>query len=195
MKPNHPPDASSCFDKPDIFRDIFENATIGIFQTTPQGRYIRVNPALATMYGYDTPDDMLGALTDITLQLYVDPKRREAFSAALNEHGKIDTFESQVYRSDGTVIWISESARVVRCQEVCPQRSCGCDDYCKDREAYYEGFVKDISKSKALEAEITAFTQHLESRVKKRTHELTLENERRRLVQNELKEEIGRAHV
>jgi PAS domain S-box-containing protein len=55
----------------DRYRSIFENAVEGIFQTTLDGKFIAVNPALARMYGYDSPDDMIATITDIASQLYV----------------------------------------------------------------------------------------------------------------------------
>ena len=64
------------------YRCIFENATEGIFQTTPDGHYLSANPALAQMYGYDSPEELLAVLTDVGRQLYVQPDRREEFTSA-----------------------------------------------------------------------------------------------------------------
>ena len=64
------------------YRSIFENALDGIFQTTRGGAVPRANPALARIYGYDTPDELMQALQDITRQLYVDPERRARVRAA-----------------------------------------------------------------------------------------------------------------
>lgn len=178
MKPLRPHTDPACFNKLDNFRDIFENATIGIFQTTPEGQYIRVNPTLASLYGYETADQMLGDLTDIKHQLYVEPHRRQEFMDTLSKHGRIENFESQVRQRDGNVIWISESARVVNGDQL---------------DGYYEGFVEIICERKRLEAEINAFTVELESRVEKRTRELMLENERRRLAQVSLQQALSEA--
>jgi PAS domain-containing protein len=65
------------------YRSIFENASEGIFQTTPDGHYLSANPALARMYGYDSPGELLAALTDISRQLYVQPARRAEFTLAM----------------------------------------------------------------------------------------------------------------
>ncbi|PWC56928.1 PAS domain S-box protein, partial [Azospirillum sp. TSO22-1] len=62
------------------YRSIFENAVEGIYQTTIDGRYLRVNPSLARIYGYDSVAELVENLTDIAGQLYVDPGRREAFA-------------------------------------------------------------------------------------------------------------------
>src|SRR5271157_1606598 len=93
------------------FRSIFENSVSGIFQTTPQGRYLNVNPALARIYGYNTREELMARISDIGRLLYVDPSRRAEFIRLMHEQGVIKDFESQVYRKDGSVIWISENAR------------------------------------------------------------------------------------
>src|ERR1700693_4897201 len=120
------------------YRSIFENATEGIFQTTPEGKYLSANPALARMYGDDSSEEMLEDLTDISRQLYVEPDRRRKFTLAMRNDGRIEDFESQVYRRDGTVIWISENARAVH-------------DEVTGELLYYEGMVQDITRRKTAE--------------------------------------------
>ncbi len=122
------------------YRSIFEHSVEGIFQTTPEGKYISANPALARMYGYSSADELIAALTDISLQLYVEPGRRAEFIRLVRENGSVLAFESQIYRRDRSVIWISESARVVR-------------DEISGEVLYYEGMVQDISRRKAAEEE------------------------------------------
>jgi len=119
------------------YRSIFENAVEGIFQTTPDGRYLSANPALARMYGYKSAQELTARLTNIAQQLYVDPNRRAQFLAALEHDQEVSGFESQVYRSDGSIIWISENARAVREE--------------KGKLLYYEGIVEDITKRKLTE--------------------------------------------
>jgi PAS domain S-box-containing protein len=121
-------------------RSIFENAVEGIFQTTSDGRYLSVNPALARIYGYETPEALSSSLTDIGGQLYVNVSRRAEFTRLLQEHSTVSSFESQVYRRDGQVIWITETARAVR--------DAG------GRLLYYEGTVQDISERKRAEEEL-----------------------------------------
>jgi Amt family ammonium transporter len=116
------------------YRSIFENAIEGIFQTTPEGRYISANPTLARIYGYDTPDEMMASFHDIAAELYVDPQRRSDFIHEMSEKGQVTGFVSEVRRRDGSTIWISENARAIR-------------------NAYgtvilYEGSVEDISERK-----------------------------------------------
>ena len=121
------------------YRSIFENSLEGIFQTTPAGQYLRANPALARIYGYDSPKEMIESLRDITQQLYVDPSRRPEFIRLMQQQDSVSNFEAQIYRRDGSWIWIAEHARAVR-------------DSAGDL-LYYEGTVQDITERKALEAE------------------------------------------
>lgn len=119
------------------YRSIFENAGEGIFLTTPEGNYLAANPMLARIYGYDEPEDLVVAVRVISDQLYVDSKRREEFRRRLQDEDLILDFESQVYRRDGSIIWISENARAVR------------DD--RGELEYYEGTVADITERRAQE--------------------------------------------
>lgn len=96
------------------YRSIFENAVEGIFQTTPAGRYITVNPMLAQIYGYDSPQDLMEHLTDIEQQLYIDPQARRQFVQQMLDHDAVMGFEAAIRKKDGSVIWISESARTIR---------------------------------------------------------------------------------
>jgi PAS domain S-box-containing protein len=132
--------ASSVDEVEDSFRSIFERAVPGIFQTTPGGNYIRANPALARIYGYDSPAQMLEMLTDIGRQLYVEPDRRCEFIELMRENGALSGFESAIYRRDGSVIWISENCREVRSTQ--------------GELVYYEGTVEDITQRKHAESEL-----------------------------------------
>lgn len=131
------------------YRSIFENAVEGIFQTAPEGRYLRANPALAQIYGYNSPTEMLTHLTDINRQLYVDPNRRAEFIATLEEREEVSRFESQVYRKDGSIIWISENARTVR--------NANGETLC------YEGTVEDITERKQAESALQLALEAAES--------------------------------
>lgn len=96
------------------YRSIFENSTEGIFQTSPDGRFLSANPALVRIYGYDSAEELMHRLSNIKEQLYVDPTVRDRFVQCVEEYDRVSEFESQVYRKDGSVIWISESAAAVR---------------------------------------------------------------------------------
>lgn len=119
------------------YRSIFENAIEGIFQTTPDGRYLSVNPALARMYGYASPEELMSSVTDIGRTVYVNPERREEFKRLIEERGVVHAFEYEVFRRDGTTIWLSESARAVRDES--------------GKVLFYEGSVVDITERKRAE--------------------------------------------
>ncbi|HSH71432.1 MAG TPA: EAL domain-containing protein [Methylophilaceae bacterium] len=128
------------------YRSIFENAIEGIFQTSPTGQYLVVNPALARIYGYQSPDDLMSALNNIQQQLYVSPERRDEFVVAMAEHGNVHNFQSLVYRKDRSTIWISENARMVHDQA--------------GKLLYYEGTVEDITERKSYEKKIEHQATH-----------------------------------
>ena len=121
------------------YRSIFENSVEGMFQTTPAGQYLRANAALARIYGYASPEELIKTVTNIEHQLYVDPNRRDEFIRFIQERGQVNGFEAEVYRKDGRIIWISETARVV-------------EEH--GRVAFYEGTVTDITQRKQIEEEI-----------------------------------------
>ena len=128
------------------YRSIFENSSEGIFQTTADGRYLNANPALARIYGYDRPADLIRELQDIGSQLYLSPERRLRFKRLMTEYGAVREFESQVRRRDGTVIWISEDARSV---------------YAPDGSfLYYEGTVRDVTEQRRHQEELEYHANH-----------------------------------
>lgn len=121
------------------YRSIVENAVNGICQTTPEGRYLSANPALARIMGYGSPEELIATVTDIN-QIYVQPQRRAEFIAYMGRYETVSDFESQIYRKDGSKIWISENMRTVK------------DD--DGQVLYYEGTVQDITERKQTEAEL-----------------------------------------
>jgi PAS domain S-box-containing protein len=96
------------------YRAFFEHAVEGIFRTTPEGHYLAVNPALAQIYGYAAPEELMAGLTDIGAQLYVDSARRNEFRALMQANDLVTDFVSEIYHRSGKRIWISENARAVR---------------------------------------------------------------------------------
>lgn len=129
------------------YRDIFENAGEGIFQSTPDGRYIEANPALARMYGFDSPKELIHSCRDISRDVYVDPARREEFKQQIEEEGAVRGFEHEVFRRDGSKLWISVDAHSVQSGQGAIK--------------YYEGTARDITKRKAAEEELKATTEQL----------------------------------
>jgi PAS domain S-box-containing protein len=121
------------------YYSIFDNAVEGIFQTTPEGRYVSVNPALARMFGYGSPENMMSSVVDIGRQLYVNPEQRKEHLRLLNEKEVVENYEAQMYRKDRSIFWVSINTRLVR------------DDSGNPR--CYEGFVVDITERKQAEEE------------------------------------------
>ena len=119
------------------YRSIFENTVEGIFQSTPEGYYLSINPALYTLYGYESAEDMQDGLNNIEQQLYVKPERRKEFMYLLETHDVVVNFESQVYCKHGRIIWISENARAVRDEQ--------------GKLLYFEGTVQNITERKNAE--------------------------------------------
>jgi diguanylate cyclase (GGDEF)-like protein/PAS domain S-box-containing protein len=95
------------------YRAIFEDAVVGMFQSTPEGRYSNVNPAMAHMLGYNSPQELIASVTDIAHQVYVDSKSREELTRLLREQGMVKNFECAVYRKDGSKMWFSANVRAV----------------------------------------------------------------------------------
>lgn len=146
------------------YRSIFNSAADGIFQSSPEGYYISANPALARIYGYDSVADLKKNLTSIRKQLYVEQDRRDEFERQIQLNGEILCFESQVYRKDGHLIWISENARAIRDEE--------------GRIICYEGTVKDITERKNALAALEQAKNELASKVEERTRGLQVLNQR-----------------
>jgi PAS domain S-box-containing protein len=119
------------------YRGIFENAIEGIFQSTPDGRFISVNPAMGRMYGYDSASEMMADQTDIERQHYVEPARRAKFKRLLETQSFVQGFESEVYRKDRSSFWVSESVRAVRDED--------------GTLLYYEGTIEDITERNRTE--------------------------------------------
>lgn len=131
------------------YRSIFENAVEGIFQTTPDGRYLSANPALAEIYGYETVGQMIAELPNLNRQLYVDPNQRAEFVSKLAARRQVSKFESQIYRRDGSRIWISENAHSI------------CDE--SGNVLYYEGTVTNITDRKQAESAMQSALEAAES--------------------------------
>ncbi len=130
------------------YRTIFERVTEGIFQATPEGRYITANPALATILGYASPTQLMAEITDIGKQLYVEPTRHEELAALLKRYETLTDFESEVYRQDRSIIWIVENINTVRDEN--------------GNLLYYEGTVSDITERKHSEVALTAARKRAE---------------------------------
>lgn len=120
------------------YREIFNNASEGIFQTTREGRLILANPALATMLGYDSSREIVDSVTDIAKDVYFDAVKRDEFLNIINTEKRVNHFETKAQRKDKSVISVSISAHSVFDEN--------------DNFLYYEGMVEDITQRKQAEA-------------------------------------------
>ena len=128
------------------YRSLFEEAVEGIYQSSPDGRFLRANPAAARLLGYANPEDLVARA--LAPRLYTQPDRYQEFFSRLERNGRLNEFESEIQCGDGHTRWISENARVIR------DASGGI--------SYIECFVSDISERKRLEQEMLR-TSKLES--------------------------------
>jgi diguanylate cyclase (GGDEF)-like protein/PAS domain S-box-containing protein len=120
------------------YRDIFDGALEGIFQTSPEGKPLTANPALARILGYESPDEILSTVSDVAQDMWAHPNDRADFLRQLEEHAIVQGLECQFKRKDGVIIWASLNARKV----------CGADG----RALHLEGFITDITERKRAEA-------------------------------------------
>jgi diguanylate cyclase (GGDEF)-like protein/PAS domain S-box-containing protein len=122
------------------YRTMFEDAVVGIFQTTPEGRPLSINRALAQMHGYDSPEQLLAEVSNIARQLFVDPGRMGELAHTLDENGVVRGAEVEVYRRDRTKRWLLVNLRVVRGDD--------------SSIAFHEGTVEDITDRKAAQERV-----------------------------------------
>ena len=121
------------------YRNIFENAVEGFFQSTPEGRFIDVNPAFARMLGYSDTRQLVDSINDIATQYYVDPQDRRRYQQMLEDTGHVENFEFRARQKNGSQIWVSNSTRAYFDAAGAVVR--------------YEGVVTDISERKRAEQE------------------------------------------
>ncbi|MDB9517383.1 adenylate/guanylate cyclase domain-containing protein [Roseofilum reptotaenium CS-1145] len=122
------------------YRSIFENAIDGMFQTTPEGQFVKANLALAKLYGYDSPEDLIDTIPNINENFYVRPQRRDEFLAYMEIYDFVEEFESEVYCKNGDKIWISESVRKVKGEN--------------GDLLYFEGTVRNVTEKRKIEEEL-----------------------------------------
>jgi PAS domain S-box-containing protein len=131
------------------YRDIFQTSQVGIYQTTPTGRYLEVNPAFAHILGFATPEQIMAEIADIGAQLYVNPQDRVALARQVAEQGKVQGFESQARRRDGQICWASIDAMGIR------------DD--NGAIYLYQGTMTDITARKLAEEKLRITLYRLET--------------------------------
>jgi PAS domain S-box-containing protein len=119
------------------YRKLFQGSVDGIYVTTPAGELLNANPALARMMGYGTPEDLIRGATDIAHTIYVQPAARAKYQALMQRDGMVREFEYQARQRGGAILWLSDSATVVR--------------DAAGEVVRYEGTVRDITDQKRAE--------------------------------------------
>ncbi len=127
------------------YREIFDMAITGINRTSPDGRFIEVNPAFCRILGYDSAEELMKSITSIGRQAYVDPERREEIKERLAKDGSVRDFEAELRRKDGTIIWVSIDATAIYDE--------------KGEMLYYQGGLLDITGRKRAERRLTESEQ------------------------------------
>jgi two-component system, cell cycle sensor histidine kinase and response regulator CckA len=122
------------------YKELFDNAPVAVFQSTPDGRFLRVNPMYAELIGYGSPQEMQDKITDIATQLYADPADREAYKQELERHDMVKNYQVRLKRLDGTPIWVSMNTKATRDQD--------------GALVSYDGFLSDINQEKELEEQL-----------------------------------------
>ncbi len=145
------------------YREIFENAVEGIVQSTPEGRVLHANPATNKMLGYASLEEARASITDIRNQVYVVPEDRDRFLALMRGGEVVHAFETQLYRADGSVIWVRIHARPLF------------DD--KGVLRRIDSIMEDVTEARSAKEELRTYHTHLEELVLKRTLDLDQRND------------------
>ena len=139
------------------YRGIFENAVEGILRTTADGRFLNCNPATAAILGYDSPAELIEAIPTIA-QLYVSPQRRRELYDLMREKREVKNFEIEMYRKDGSKLWVLVSTRAAFDEQ--------------GEILHVDGMLQDLTERKQAEKALQELNEALEQRVADRTREL-----------------------
>ena len=131
------------------YRKIFEGSVDGIYVTTPEGKVLNANPALARMMGYDSPQQLIDGVSDISESIYVDAAAREEYLLRMRRDGMVREYEYQVRQRDGGILWLSDSATAVR------------DEH--GRVVRHEGTVRDITEQRRTEHALAESRRQLQT--------------------------------
>ena len=150
------------------YRGIFEHALEGVYQVTIEGRMLKANPAFARMLGYDSPQDMTEAMSDVAQHLYHHADDRADVIAEIEARDFVTAREVQFRRRDGLPIWVSLTSWAVRADD--------------GRILLVEGLVTDVTEKRAAEEELNQYRLRLEDLVEERTAELSIATERAKVA-------------
>lgn len=142
-------------------KNLFNNALLGLYRTTPDGRILMANPALVQMLGYDSFEEL--ASRNLEGEGFEPQYFRSEFKERVDTSGSVIGLEADWIRHDGTTLSIRESAKAIR------------DEH--GNVLYYEGTVEDITERKRAEQELRRHRDRLEEMVAIRTRELEKNNE------------------
>ena len=131
-----------------MYRNIFENAMEGIFQTGLNGEILSANPSFARLFGYKSQEEIMRVIKDIRYEIYADENQRNALRRLLDKQGFVRNFEVQCRRKDGQRIWISLNFRVVRDRD--------------NKILFYEGTLVDITERKKIQEDLENKSRSLE---------------------------------
>ena len=129
------------------FQSIFEHSTMGIFQSTLDGRFLMVNPAFAGILGYDSPEDLIDSIGDIESQFYHHAERRAEILSVIEAKEGISRFDSEFRRKDGTIITCSLSIRAIR--------------DANGKITHLDGFIEDVTEATLWKKEIQERSENL----------------------------------
>ncbi|MCX5813631.1 MAG: PAS domain S-box protein [Proteobacteria bacterium] len=152
------------------YRNIYENATEGIFQTTSGGLFITANPSLAHIHGYDSPDDLVNSVTNINSQLYVHPEDRFEWMALIDKYGSVQNYEVEMYSKDKSLHWISMNIKAVRDNA--------------GNLLHYEGTMQDITQRKKAEKALIESEERYRTAIEHSNDGITIIQENKHLYVN-----------
>ena len=147
------------------YRDIFENAIEGIYQSTIEGRFMTANAALVRMAGYDSPAELIESIKDIETQLYVHPEDRKRLMEIMEAKGFVEGFEVEFYKKDGSTFWVVINARTVKDEQ--------------GKVLYIEGLIEDITVRKHSEEQLYQTLENLRKSFEATIHAMVSATEMR----------------
>ena len=142
------------------YRDIFDKALEGIYQSTPGGRFLQVNPAMARLFGYASPAAMVAEVEDISTQIYASPAARDEYLRLLKAHGAVNGFEAEFRRCDGSPFWAQLNARAVRGED--------------GGILFTEGLIQDVTARRLSQRALEQARDEAEAASQMKTHFLSM---------------------